>query len=249
MSVDAVVLDWGIGGFGFLWAYQRRHPDARLVYLSDSGTTPYGLLPRAALRHRLREVGAWSAARGARRLVVACNAASSALDDSPLGVPVSGIIEAGVSLVRAGGFSRVGVIGGRRTILSRAYATPLRQLGLDVQQRVAQPLSALVEAGILQGARVDDVLAHVLRGLRSVDALVLACTHYPALAERIQAHLPGVTLLDPAERLARDVPGPRVKSRAQLECYTTGGATRSREAAHMAFGRDPGEFAVLPSLS
>jgi len=244
---DAAVLDWGVGGLGFVWAYRELHPGARLLYLSDSGNTPYGLLPRGALRGRIREVAEWTAGMGAGRLVIACNAASSALDASPQKVPVSGIISAGISQVEAGGFRRVGVIGGRRTILSRAYATPLRRLGIDARQRVAQPLSALVEEGALAGPRVDRALAHALRGLGSVEALVLGCTHYPALSARIAAWLPGVALLDPAQQLARSVPGPTSGSKGRLRCLTTGDPRQSRRSARLAFGRDPGAFRQLSS--
>ncbi len=244
-AFDMAVLDWGVGGFGFVWAYRELHPWARLLYLSDSGNTPYGLLTRAALQRRLGEVACWSREMGAPKLIVACNAASSAIAPSPHAVCVQGIIHAGLSRVEAGGFRRVAVIGGRRTILSRAYATPLRRLGLEVRQRVAQPLSALVEQGVLQGPRVDVALTRVLRGLGGVEALVMACTHYPALRSAFAARLPGVSLIDPARALAHRLPAPDRRRTGRLRVCTTGDALRSRDSAGGAFGRDPGEFEVV----
>jgi len=242
---DMAVLDWGIGGFGFVWAYRARHPSARLLYLSDSGSAPYGLLSRAALRRRIHEVVQWSERMGARRLVIACNAASSALDESVQSLPVSGIVRAGISQVARAGFRRVGVIGGRRTILSRAYATPLRRMGIEVRQRVAQPLSALVEEGALTGARVDEALTRALRGFRSIDALVMGCTHYPALRSGIERRLPGVALIDPAKALVDSVAASNSAGRGRLCCYTTGDGARSRRSARVAFGCDPGAFEQL----
>ena len=173
--------------------------------------------------------------------MVACNAASSALDRD-WAVPVVGIIETGIAQVCRSGHSRVAVWGGRRTILSGAYARPLRSRGIHVVQRVAQPLSALVERGKSSGPQVDAALAKVTRGLGEVSAIVLACTHYAALEPAIRARTPGVALLDPAEALAHVVPGPTGGGPPVLECHTTGPPRSSRRAAQRAFGLDPGRF-------
>lgn len=241
-AYDVAVLDWGIGGFGFVRAFQSLHPESRLVYFSDSGRTPYGLMPVRELRPRLGEIALWARDHGARHLVVACNAASSALGADAYALPVLGIVEAGVMQVYQSGYQRVAILGGRRTVLSGAYARPLRAHGLEVVQRIAQPLSALVEAGELTGPRVEATLTKITRGLGDVDAVVLACTHYPAIAPAIQAHLPGVGLLDPAVALARSVPPPAARGGASLTCYTTGSPESSRRTAEAAFGLDPGPF-------
>src|SRR5947199_174761 len=72
------------------------------------------------------------------------------------------MIEPGIAMAVACGNRRIGVIGGRRTIESGIFGSRLRALGLDVRCRIAQPLSALVEAGELSGARVRAAVAAVL---------------------------------------------------------------------------------------
>ena len=75
-----VVMDWGVGGFGAYALLRAACPRLDVVYLSDAGFTPYGRAPRAALRARL----AWAAAvTGAGELLIACNAACSALEPPP----------------------------------------------------------------------------------------------------------------------------------------------------------------------
>ena len=64
--------------------------------------------------------------------------------------------------------------------------------------RVAQPLSAHIEAGRTGTTQFQTDLARIVAPLRQVDALVLACTHYPAAGRWFAAALPGVRLIDPA---------------------------------------------------
>ena len=85
------VVDWGIGGLGFLQRFAARHPDAGAVYLSDAGCTPYGRLARRALAARVDHLLRYlAAAHGIDHAVLACNAASTVLGD--LGVPRMGIL-------------------------------------------------------------------------------------------------------------------------------------------------------------
>src|SRR5690606_19551514 len=130
---------------------------------------------------------------GCMEVVVACNAASTVLPDPMLqrratarGCTVVGVIEPTVAAVQRLGLHEVAVIGGRRTIESRAYAEPLERSGCRVEQRVAQPLSALVERGVTEGPRLHACLAEILDPLGHAEHLVLACTHYVAALPAIR---------------------------------------------------------------
>lgn len=73
--------------------------------------------------------------------------------------------------------------------------------------RIAQPISGLIERGITSGPKLEAVLDDILIGREEVDAVLMACTHYPAARAVIQAKLHGVELVDPVEswtdRMAR----------------------------------------------
>ncbi|HZL19032.1 MAG TPA: aspartate/glutamate racemase family protein [Polyangia bacterium] len=271
------ILDWGIGGMGFFKLLRARHPEAPVIYFSDTGAQPYGKLPTSALLRRVHQVAATLRELGAHRLVIACNAASTVLPR--LGVPgtsgvlstavgtieVAGIIDHAVRLVRRTdprGVQSVGVIGGRRTIRSGIYQRALGGGRRIVIQRIAQPLSARVEAGELASPRLERELAEILRPLAKVDALVLACTHYAALAARFTAHLPHARLIDPAPALADWVaarwlrptaptPVPTVASRPRVAnlFLTTGDPRAMRTAAFRAFNVRIGRIVAVPFAS
>lgn len=242
------VVDWGIGGMGFYRGWHAALPEAPVIYLSDAGATPYGKLPRARLAQRLEEVVGLLAAEGASRVVVACNAASTVVAEVASPVPLTGIIAAGIAAAlevarrsaarRREGRPEIGVIGGGRTIRAGLHRRALVAGGLAVRQRIAQPLSALIEAGCLGGPVLEAALDEILHPLRGVDLLLLACTHYPAIAPQIAARLPGAVLIDPAEHLVATLAARPARGRAGAEdrFLTTGDPGQMQVAARAAFG-------------
>jgi glutamate racemase len=239
------IFDWGIGGVGVLCELRRRAKHVPVLYVSDSGYIPYGLLSRAALAARVSRILGYMVERGATSIVVACNAASTVLGLVEPPVPCVGVIEPALALVPPAFRGTLAVIGGARTIRSGIYQRGLERRGRTIVQRIAQPLSAHIEAGTTESARCAADLARILKPLRAADALLLACTHYPAIAARIAARLPNARLIDPAaavvEHALATFPLPR--TRAPDSLLTTGDARRSRAAAQRAWGFDAGPWA------
>jgi glutamate racemase len=240
------ILDWGIGGVGFYAMARARRPDLSIVYWSDAGTVPYGKQTPPELARRLVTVARWlKREAGVTHLAIACNAASSVLpaidlEDETL-PEMTGVIEHGVraALQRSAPGQLIGVVGGRRTILSGAYRRAL--FGRTVRQRVAQPISARVEAGDLSSDGLRGELDRIMAPLRAVDLLVLACTHYAALRAAFAARTPRAEIVDPAaELLAWAVDRWQLESAASDgasdRVFTTGDAQATAQAARAAFG-------------
>jgi glutamate racemase len=235
-------LDWGIGGIGIFGAFRRRRPEVPVLYWSDTGATPYGRLPAAALTARVRRVLRAMAGQGVTHAVVACNAASTVLPDlGDVGIPVMGVIAPAIAMVSPALEGVLGVVGGARTIRSglyrRALATPRRQ----VVQRIAQPLSAHIEAGRVGTPAFERDLTRILAPLARADAILLACTHYPSAREAFRRLAPRASLLDPAEAVVE-----AVISRWRLPTgrgdlfVTTGSPDDMRRGARTAWGTDLG---------
>jgi glutamate racemase len=244
MNADLVVMDWGIGGLSVYNEIRRLMPHLSIVYYSDSGQIPYGKMPVRQLRARVHEIILSFAARDVSHFVVACNAASTVLPElagafAREGLNVVGVIEHGVELIRQSPYKNIGVIGGRRTILSRHFSRPFRQPQKKVTGRIAQPLSALIEKGDLHGPQMRETLKQILKPLKSCEALVLACTHYPAVAPQIQKLLPACQLLDPAQATAHFVHRhwKFVTANSRRQIFMTSGKGRPMiRAAKLAFG-------------
>ncbi|MFV8162720.1 glutamate racemase [Mycobacterium sp. 134] len=237
------IVDWGVGGLGLVRELDRCVPGLPVLYWSDAGVTPYGRMRSADLAARLSAVIAELARRGATEVVLACNAASTVaprLTRAP--VAVEGIIGHGLASVSDQIRGTVGVVGGRRTIASGCYRRGLARPGREVLSRVAQPLSAHIEAGSTGSPGFVADLRRIVAPLRGAQALVLACTHYPAVSDWFADALPGTTLIDPAQRLTTAIAARHRAARtgpvAERAYLTSGDTDAMRRGAAIAWGVD-----------
>ncbi|MEM6294950.1 MAG: aspartate/glutamate racemase family protein [Myxococcota bacterium] len=236
------VLDWGIGGLDVVRKLRRAGEHRPVLYASDAGAPPYGTLGDEALAARVSAVITALVGHGCRDVLVGCNAASTVLDHPALRVPaevaVHGVIAPAVAEVLARRDTDVLVIGGARTIASAAYASALEPRGVRVRSRVAQPLSALIEAGVLQGPRLRACLDAILEPVRDATVLVSACTHYLAVESALREALPRLQhVVDPADALVRSrTPSPSCGNGGRDRFWTTGDPAASQRAAAAAFG-------------
>jgi glutamate racemase len=241
-----MALDWGIGGLPLFQGLCGALPGADLLYVSDSGSAPYGKQSAKELRGRLEEIAAFAAGLGIGAIAVACNAMSSVLPAAGFrmgGVEVLSLIHAFIASPLPSG-RVIGVIGGVRTIHSGIYQRALEAAGNRVRALPTQDLSAYIEAGDF--AAVPAFLEKTLSALGTIDTLVLACTHYPAVAPLIQTMAGGIEIIDPGSvlldvcvrRLSAGRPEP---ARGRQRYVTTGGAEQTRRSAEAAFG-----FSGLP---
>jgi glutamate racemase len=236
MSFAVGMLDWGIGGIGVLRALRARRPDLSVLYWSDTGAVPYGRLDRAALTARVGHVLGELVRRGARHLIVACNAASTALPELVPEVPCLGMIEPAIAMVPPSLSGTLAVVGGVRTIRSGIYQRALTRPGLSVVGRVAQPISAHIEGGTAGSQACADDLARIMRPLRTAEAILFACTHYPALAGAFRAHAPEALWLDPADAVAEQAVARFELADGPCRFVTSGEPEAMRQGAARAFG-------------
>lgn len=237
----ALVFDSGVGGLTIAREIRRAAPDWQVDYAADSGFFPYGLKTDDELRARLPGLcSALVKHAGAELLVVACNTASTlSLTDirAATSVPVVGAVPA---IKPAAALTRTGVIGVLATpgTIRRTYLDDLeRQFarGVTVIRRGSSGLVEVAERWA-RGEAVDPALVDAAvrpmfaqpRG-DEIDVVVLACTHFPLIAEEIRrACGPHVRLIDSGEAVARQAlrvaPSASDASPGEPVAYVTGGA-------------------------
>ncbi len=235
------LLDWGIGGLTVLKKLASKHPQIDIIYFSDSGFTPYGKLSPEDLRTRLDKVFLFLKSQGATAMIVACNAASTAIvnESTFQGLPLINVISPTTSLCKTLPGQNLGVIGGQRTIDSNIYKTEIeKDSSLKVFQSVAQPLSALIEKGKISKSDVIADLEMIMAPLLAANivSLVLACTHYPALNPVVQELYPNLKLIDPADCVLSSLKLLETPdSNSQYKYFTTGDTKQMIDAASLAF--------------
>lgn len=206
--------DSGVGGLSVLRAARRALPRENMIYFADSAHCPYGGQSGEFVRRRALVITRFLLARKAKAVVVACNSASEAaleyLRQTFPGVEFVGIEPAVKVAQRLSRNHKIGVLGTSLTLGGERFSRLLENFaaGTEVYR---QPVSGLVEsleAGRLDDPRTDAILRKNLRPLlkKGIDTLVLGCTHYPLIQERIAAECgPGVEVIDTGGPVARQL--------------------------------------------
>ena len=207
------IFDSGVGGLTVGRAILDQLPNESTLYIGDTARGPYGPRPLAEVRDFALETLDFLVDQGVKALVIACNTASAAmLRDARerYSVPVIEVIQPAVRrAVAATRTGKVGVIGTRATIDSKAYldafaAAPQLQI-----TSIACPLFVeYVERGETSGDAITKVAREYLQPMidADVDTLVLGCTHYPLLTGVISYVMGnGVSLVSSAEETAKDL--------------------------------------------
>jgi glutamate racemase len=216
MDRDAAIgiFDSGVGGLTVLHAILESLPAEHLIYLGDTGRTPYGNKSAEIITRYALESADFLVERRLKLLVVACNAATATALEAlraHVAVPVIGVVEPGVrAALRVSRNGRIGVIGTEATVGSGAYTRALRAHApaVEVFTRACPLFVPLAEEGWTEGAVARAVAETYLASLArsGIDTLILGCTHYPLLKGLIAEVMgPAVTLVDSAEETAREV--------------------------------------------
>lgn len=199
------LFDSGLGGLTVVRRVRALLPRHDLVFLADQAHVPYGDRSVGDLAGLLRTNLAWLDAQNVDAIVMACNTSCAVADSQGYphtATPVLDLIESAAIAIRDAGFERVGVVATQATVRSGAYARRIRALlpHAHVFEVAAPELVPLVEAGEIDGDVPRAAVAAVCAQLPgNLDAVILACTHYPVLDEHFAAALgPKVARIDPA---------------------------------------------------
>jgi glutamate racemase len=213
------VFDSGVGGLTVLHELLVSLPTEDFLYLGDTARFPYGERSQEELRSFAVEIADHLLAAGAKLLVVACNAASSAALDvlerhmSSIGadIDVIGVVAPATQLAVAGSRTgRIGLLATPATVASGAYERAVRAADVHVHlESVACPdLAPIIQGGFPFDERVVETVREYCAPLRAadVDTVILGCTHYPLVAPMLQRTLGrGVGLVTSGAGVARSV--------------------------------------------
>ncbi len=212
-----LVFDSGIGGLTVLREARVLMPDRRFVYIADDAGFPYGGWEEEALRARIVELfGKFIAEHDPEIAIIACNTASTlVLDDLRRAYPTVPFVGTVPAIKPAAERTLSGLVSVLATpgTVKRAYTRDLIQsfaTQCHVRLVGADKLAAVAEAHI-RGEEIEEALVieqitpcFVEKDGERTDIVVLACTHYPFLANVFRRLAPWpVDWLDPAEAIAR----------------------------------------------
>jgi glutamate racemase len=200
------VFDSGFGGLTVFKSIRRLLPQYDYIYLGDNARTPYGNRSFEAVLKFATEGVDYLFRQGCPLVIIACNTASAKALRSlqqnwlPRHYPerrVLGVIRPTVESIRS--YTRnnkVALWATAGTVRSQSFAIEIEKYapGIALAQQPCPMLVPLVEAGELEGEGLDYFIKKYWQQTQSqipnIDALLLACTHYPLILSRIKALIP-----------------------------------------------------------
>ncbi len=209
------IFDSGIGGLTVANAIFKRFPNEKIIYFGDTAHLPYGDKSADSIRFYSLKISKFLLEQNCKMIVIACNSASSAAYDTLLEffdgkALFVNVVDPLVHSVSYQGFSKVGVIATKATVRSGIYKQKLRTINPDLEVvQLATPLFApMIEEGFhknnLSKAVIENYLSH--ESLKDIDALLLACTHYPLIKESIDQFFDGkIKIFDSTDVVAEVV--------------------------------------------
>jgi glutamate racemase len=263
MSAPIGVFDSGYGGLTILKELKKQLPQYDYIYLGDNARAPYGTRSFETVYEYTLEAVNWFFDQGCSLVILACNTASAkALRNiQQLDLPNIGPDKRVLGVIRPssevlGNFTQtghVGIMATAGTVQSDSYLLELAKFfpAVKVHQQACPMWVPLIENGEYDKPGADYFIQSYLDQLFSqsadIDAILLACTHYPLLAAKIQSYLPhGVKLISQgaivAESLAQYLENhpeivAKCSQQGQLQFYTTDNAQTFEKQASAFFGQ------------
>ena len=270
------IFDSGLGGLTILKEILKQLPTYDYIYLGDNARMPYGNKSQEVIYGYTKEAVDFLFNKGCRLIIIACHTASSKAlrkiqqEYLPAVVPqycgtkeglpskypnkkMLGVIRPLVEeITKNDKIQRVGILGTRATVESNAYLTELHNLkpNLEVFQQDAPLLVPLVEEGWVKKPETKMILKKYLRPLKTkqVQALILACTHYPFLLSEIRLIMTKRVLVpNPGEIVAQSLAnylqrhselGIQPTSNPTLQFFTTDDSNKFKQLGEKFLGRN-----------
>ncbi len=236
------VFDSGYGGLTVLKQIVKKLPEYEYIYLGDNARSPYGTRSFDTVYHYTLDCVKWFFEQGCSLVILACNTASAKAlrtiqqNDLPLLAPdnrVLGVIRPTAEIIGTYSESKsIGVLATSGTVESASYPMEIAKFfpELKVYQEACPMWVPLVENGEFANHGADFFVKKNLHNIfekgEAIDVILLGCTHYPLLQEKIKEYLPvGVKLIAQGEIVA-DSLADYLKRHPEMETRCSKGGTK-----------------------
>ena len=256
------VFDSGYGGLTVLREFVNKLPEYDYLYLGDNARAPYGTRSFDTVYRYTLQCVKWLLQQNCPLIILACNTASAKalrniqqkdLHDLNPDARVLGVIRPTTEIIgKHTATNSIGILATNGTVQSGSYLLEIEKFFPDVkiEQEACAMWVPLVENNEHETEGADYFIRKHIQNILSknsqIDTLLLACTHYPLLKEKIEKHLPPhVKLLSQGEIVAQSLKEylhrhpemeTKISKHSKRIFYTTDAAEEFNSKASVFFG-------------
>lgn len=203
------MFDSGCGGLTVLKEYLKLMPNENYIYYGDTAHLPYGDKSKEKIIEFSRNIVEFLISKNVKMIVIACGTASAQAFSTickEYDIPIKNIITPTASSIKD---ENVGVIATKGTIKSNAWENAIKKYNPNSNViSLACPLFVpIVEEGFAKTQIADFAIKEYISKFKgtNITSLILGCTHYPILEEKIQKEIGnGVKLINAGVMSALD---------------------------------------------
>ena len=206
------VFDSGLGGLCALKELKRLLPNEHFIYFGDTGRTPYGTRSEEKITEYASSDVRFLQEHNVKAILAACGTVSAIALEKIKGdcsIPLFGIIESAAKAASCATKNcKIGVMGTGATVKSGVFETKLSELGCYEIHKTACPLLVpIVENNLIDTEIAYHAIRYYMDPLvqTGVDTVILGCTHFPLLSERIGKIYPALTLINSGAEAAESL--------------------------------------------
>ncbi|WP_185857522.1 glutamate racemase [Blattabacterium cuenoti] len=197
------IFDSGIGGLIIAKEMKIQMPNEDFIYFGDTKNMPYGEKSKEFIRKYSMKIASFLYEKKCKALVIACNSiTSNALDQIQKKfhkkILIFNVIDPVVKNTIFLSYKKIGIIATPATVHSNLYTKKIKKYysHLDIVQMSTPLLAPIIENGWGTN-KINPIIKNYLNHLKSIDAILLACTHYLFLKQEIENFYHGkVHLID-----------------------------------------------------
>ena len=179
---------------------QAQFPYCNFVYIADSAYCPYGTKTFEQIFSRVCALVEFLQSCGAAAVVLACNTASIFADQmrGKFALPIYDVIVPTCKAVVKSGSTRVALLATNATVSSGAYSSYLNDCGIAVVSFPCSSFVPFVEQNAVDSPSCAQAVRRALHELPrcNVDAVILGCTHFPVLKNKIAPFANGAKIIE-----------------------------------------------------
>ena len=195
--------DSGVGGLSVFARFKSLLPNENTIYYGDLKNLPYGNKTKEELIGFARNILNFFKTKGVKAVVIACNTSSALAYETikdEYDFKIYPIIQSAAKLISGLGANRIGVFATIGTVNSGAYKSEITKHNSNIQvKEIACPNWVNIVEGVANIDAEADILSHCKEMADfNPEKIILGCTHYPYLIEKLEKHLPKSLFIDPA---------------------------------------------------
>lgn len=195
------MFDSGVGGLTVLKKLITKYPNNEYIYFGDTLNNPYGNKCIEELKKLSTNIIDFLLTKKVDLIIIACGTISSNLSNylkDNYDIPIIDIISPIIEYLNNNNFNKIGIIATKATIDSKIFS---KNINKDIKEVACPMFVPLIENNNLD--EIDNYINEYLKEIKDREVIVLGCTHYPIIKEKINKYFhKEIKLLDMSDCLS-----------------------------------------------